>query len=93
MRAAVFELFSRLAPDAAEKAEGPARGASRVALLRAAALWKRHSMQHAQLLEHLDDDFEAIFGREFLRAYEAQSRINADATNPTPPEAPWPRPR
>jgi type VI secretion system FHA domain protein len=92
MRAAVFELFSRLGPTAAENAEGPARSMSRVPLLRAAALWRRHCLQHAQLLEHLDDDFETIFGREFLRAYEAQSRVDADA-NPTPPEAPWPNGR
>jgi type VI secretion system FHA domain protein len=89
MRAAVFELFSRLGPAAAETAEGPAHGISRLQLLRAAALWKRHCLQHAQLLEHLDDDFETIFGREFLRAYEAQSRVDADASSP-PPEAPWP---
>ena len=63
-------------------------------MLRAAALWQRHCLQHAQLLEHLDDDFETIFGREFLRAYEAQSRVDADANpNPTPPEAPWPNGR
>ena len=92
MRAAVFELFSRLGPEAAENAEGPAHGMSRLPLLRAAALWQRHRMQHAQLLEHLDDDFETIFGREFLRAYEAQSHLGDDA-NPTPPEAPWPSAR
>lgn len=89
MRAAVFELFSRLGPEAVEQAEGSAHGISRLPLLRAAALWQRHRMQHAQLLEHLDDDFETIFGREFLRAYEAQSRVDADA-KPAPPEAPWP---
>ncbi|SFM63362.1 type VI secretion system-associated FHA domain protein TagH [Variovorax sp. OV329] len=87
MRAAVFELFSRLGPEAAENAEGPAYGAARLPLLRAVALWNRHRMQHAQLLEHLDDDFEAIFGREFLRAYEAQSRADPD---PASPEAQWP---
>lgn len=92
MRAAVFELFSRLSPAAAENALGPAHGMSRVPLLRAAALWQRHCLQHAQLLEHLDDDFETIFGREFLRAYEAQSRSDADV-NSAPPEAPWPNER
>jgi type VI secretion system FHA domain protein len=76
MRAAVFELFARLGPEAAEDAEGPAQGLSRMQLLRAAALWRRHCLQHAELLEHLDDDFESIFGREFLRAYEAQSRAD-----------------
>ena len=47
-------------------------------------------MQHAQLLENLDDDFETIFGREFLRAYEAQSRVDPDAgRGPDPgPQAP-----
>jgi type VI secretion system FHA domain protein len=89
MRAAVFELFSRLGPEAAENAQGPARGMSRLPWFRAAALWQRHRTQHAQLLEHLDDDFEAIFGREFLRAYEAQSRVNAEAKQ-SPPENPWP---
>ena len=87
MRAAVFELFSRLGPEAAENGEGPAYGVARLPLLRAAALWQRHRMQHAQLLEHLDDDFETIFGREFLRAYEAQSRAHPD---PESPEAQWP---
>ena len=82
MRAAVFELFTRLGPEAAENAQGPAHGLSRLPWVRAAALWERHRMQHAQLLEHLDDDFETIFGREFLRAYEAQSRADADAEPP-----------
>jgi type VI secretion system FHA domain protein len=97
MRAAVFELFSRLGPEAAENGEGPPHGISRLPLFRAAALWHRHRMQHAQLLEHLDDDFQTIFGREFLRAYEAQSRLNPGAgpdtgrdAGPTTPEAPWP---
>lgn len=91
MRAAVFELFSRLGPEAAENAEGPPRDIlSRLPKRRAAALWERHRLQHAHLLEHLDDDFETIFGREFLRAYEAQSRVNADAP---PPESPWPNAR
>ena len=87
MRAAVFELFSRLGPAAVENAQGPAHGIARVPLLRAAALWQRHRLQHAHLLEHLDDDFETIFGREFLRAYEAQSHVDADADRARP-EAP-----
>jgi len=93
MRAAVFELFSRLGPEAAENAEGPPRDLlARLPKRRAAALWERHRLQHAHLLAHLDDDFETIFGREFLRAYEAQSRVNADADVP-PPEPPWPNAR
>ncbi|WP_076998129.1 type VI secretion system-associated FHA domain protein TagH [Variovorax sp. KK3] len=97
MRAAVFELFSRLGPEAAETGEGPAQGLSRVPVLRAAALWQRHRMQHAKLLEHLDDDFQTIFGREFLRAYEAQSRADTPSESraepraeSAPKEPPWP---
>jgi type VI secretion system FHA domain protein len=80
MRAAVFELISRLGPEATERAEGPPRGLARhFPLLRDAALWRRHRHGHAQLLENLDDTFEVVFGREFLRAYEAQSRSVLDA--------------
>jgi type VI secretion system FHA domain protein len=92
MRAAVFELFSRLGPEATEAAEGAAHGARRLRVLREAALWRRHCLQHAELLEHLDDDFEAIFGREFLQAYEAQSSAAA-GSGPAPPEGPWPEAR
>ena len=90
MRAAVFELFSRLGPEAAEDAEGPAQGMSHLPWVRAEALWQRHCLQHAELLEHLDDDFDTIFGREFLRAYEAQSRADA-GVEPRLPDTPWTR--
>lgn len=75
MRAALFDLISRLGPDAVEREEGPAQGLAKwSALWREAALWRRHRHGHARLLENLDDTFEAIFGREFVRAYEAQAR-------------------
>lgn len=75
MRAAVFDLISRLGPDAVEREEGPAQGLAKwSALWREAALWRRHRHGHARLLENLDDTFETIFGREFVRAYEAQAR-------------------
>lgn len=84
MRAAVFDLISRLGPETIEAAEGPERGlAGRVPALREAALWRRHRQSHAQLLENLDDVFEAAFGREFLLAYEAQA---AQAPDPAPGE-------
>ena len=86
MRAAVFELISRLGPTALESEHGPARGAALlIPTLRDAELWQRHRERHAHLLEHLDDDFEAIFGREFLRAYEAQSRLLEPARDAAAP--------
>jgi type VI secretion system FHA domain protein len=75
MRAAVADLIARLGPEALIADEGPARGLARFSsLLRDASLWQRHVQGHARLIDNLDDTFEAIFGREFLRAYEAQAR-------------------
>jgi type VI secretion system FHA domain protein len=82
MRAAVFELISRLGPSALEAGEAPASGLSRLFPdAHDAALWRRHREQHAHLLAHFDDDFEAVFGREFVRAYEEQARLAAAARN------------
>lgn len=75
MRAAVSELVQRLGPAAIEEAAGPPTGLARlVPALREAALWRRQCEHHAHLQAHLDEVFEAAFGREFLLAYEAQSR-------------------
>jgi len=80
MRAAVFELISRLGPNALEAGEAQAGGLNRLFPdARDAALWRKHREQHAHLLAHFDDDFEAVFGREFLRAYEEQARRAAAA--------------
>jgi len=81
MRAAVFELISRLGPSALEAGEAGG-GLNRLFPdARDAALWRRHREQHAHLLAHFDDDFEAVFGREFVRAYEEQARLAAAARN------------
>ena len=80
MRAAVFELISRLGPGALEAGEAQPGGLNRLFPdARDAALWRRHREQHAHLLAHFDDDFEAVFGREFVRAYEEQARRAAAA--------------
>ena len=80
MRAAVFELISRLGPSALEAGEAPAGGINRLFPdARDAALWRRHREQHAHLLAHFDDDFETVFGREFVRAYEEQAKRAAAA--------------
>jgi type VI secretion system FHA domain protein len=84
MRAALFELVSRLDPQAIESLAGPPTGLARhLPPLRDAALWHRLRERHAQLVEHLDDEFEEIFGREFVRAYEAQVRSVERRTPPT----------
>jgi len=80
MRAAVFELVSRLGPEATELAEGPAQGlAQSIPALRDAALWRRHQLDHEHMLTHLDDVLDMAFGREFLKAYEAQAKLATPA--------------
>jgi type VI secretion system FHA domain protein len=82
MRVAAFELITRLGPEATEAALGPTQGlADRLTPLREAALWRRYRELHAQLLETLNDHFEAVFGREFPIAYEAQSALAANAAS------------
>lgn len=78
MRAAVAEMVLRLDPAAIEAAAGAPRGWSRfVPWRREAELWQRQREHHAQVLANLDDAFDAAFGREFLLAYEEQSRRSA----------------
>lgn len=75
MRAAMFELIERLGPEAVVETQGPPRGLAALwPALHEAALWRRHRQRHTDLIARLDDDFEAVFGREFTKAYEAQAR-------------------
>jgi len=74
----VFELVSRLGPSALEASDPQPGGLNRLFPdAHDAALWRRHCEQHARLLEHLDEDFETVFRREFVRAYEEQARLAA----------------
>jgi type VI secretion system FHA domain protein len=86
MRAAMFELIERLGPDDVVDAEGPPRGLAALWRTRhEAALWRRHRQHHTELTARLDDDFDAVFGREFTKAYEAQARAMRAGAAPTDP--------
>ena len=75
MRAAMFELIARLGPDDVLRDEGPPKGfVAGLPSVHEAALWRRYRQRHADMTARLDDDFEAVFGREFTKAYEAQAR-------------------
>ena len=39
---------------------------------RKAKLWERFSELYAEISREAEDDFEAFFGREFVKAYESQ---------------------
>ena len=46
---------------------------------RKARLWELFSELFAEISREAEDDFEALFGREFVRAYEQQiSRLHQD---------------
>ena len=88
MRAAMFELISRLGPDDVLRDEGPPKGlAMTLPTLREAALWRRYCQRHAEMTVRLDDDFDAVFGREFTKAYEAQARRVREQTPPEDTQA------
>jgi type VI secretion system FHA domain protein len=94
MRAAASELISSLGPNALEAGEPPARGLAKVfPALREAALWRRYRRQHASLQGTLHKDLAAIFVREFVRAYEEQSRLAGARTLPPADGAAFPTTR
>lgn len=85
MRAALHDMVGRLGPQATEADEGRSQGLARhVPVLREAALWRRHQVAYERMQAQLDDVFEATFGREFVKAYEAQAKLAAQG-QPTPP--------
>ena len=80
MRAALFELVAQLGPEALAHEQGTAGPlAQLVPQLHDAAMWRRYRQHHAELTSRLDSDFEAVFGREFTKAYEAQTLRLRDA--------------
>jgi FHA domain-containing protein len=39
---------------------------------RRAKLWEQYTERYAEILQEVEDDFDALFGRAFLQAYQAQ---------------------
>lgn len=73
MRAALASVLARFTPDELE-----ARLTSRSLLdsvlpaNRKARLWDLYEQRYQDISREAEDDFHALFGREFLKAYEAQ---------------------
>jgi FHA domain-containing protein len=73
MRAALASVLARFNPHELEKRLTDKRGLS--ALLpssRKAKLWELYEQLYSDISREAEDDFQALFGREFLKAYEAQ---------------------
>ena len=75
LEAAVRELFSRFDPERLER-DFSERSllASMLPAHRKAKCWDLFAQQFRQIAEEAREDFNALFGREFARAYEEQVR-------------------
>jgi len=73
MRAAMQGLITRFDPAVLEKRlKDPSLLDTMLPMNRKARLWELFGELYGDLSREAEDDFEALFGREFRRAYEAQ---------------------
>jgi type VI secretion system FHA domain protein len=82
MRAALEAVLERFDPVALEARLAP-RGMWEHLLPanRRAKLWEQFGDQYAEILREVEDDFDTLFGKAFLQAYEAQLAELARAPN------------
>jgi predicted component of type VI protein secretion system len=72
-RAALDAVLARFSPEALEARLAPQRvWDNLLPTARKARLWESYEEQHAQILREIEDDFDSLFGRAFVQAYEAQ---------------------
>src|SRR5262252_8329670 len=73
MRAALEAVLERFDPIALEARLAP-RGMWEhlMPVNRRAKLWEQFGEQYAEILREAEDDFDSLFGKAFLQAYEAQ---------------------
>jgi FHA domain-containing protein len=73
MRAALEGVLSRFDPAQLEgRLTGKSMLASLVPSTRRARLWELYEQLYRDISKEAQDDFQTLFGKEFLRAYEAQ---------------------
>jgi type VI secretion system FHA domain protein len=86
MRAALESVMSRFDPEALEKRLAPGGALENlIPANRRARLWSSYSDEYARIVSEIEDDFEALLGRAFLKAYQAQ--LQALAADRRLPEA------
>lgn len=73
MRAAIQSLVNKFDPAQLEsRLTKKSMMESMVPATRKAKLWERFSELYSEISREAEDDFEAFFGKEFVKAYEAQ---------------------
>ena len=85
MQAALATVLKRLDPKALEQRSGqPSLVGSFMPGTHKARLWDEYTALHAAILRDADADFQSLFGREFLSAYQTQVSRLRDQTGPRP---------
>lgn len=83
MRAALHALLARFDPDALEQRLVPQALLDTVLPShRRARLWDDYRAQYAQILREVQDDFDSLFARSFVEAYEKQLAQRAPEADP-----------
>jgi FHA domain-containing protein len=80
MRGALDAVLARFDPGSLELRLGQkAMWQSLLPAARKSRLWERYAEQYAQILREIEGDFDSLFGRAFLQAYQAQLAELAEA--------------
>lgn len=74
MRAALNDLLQRFSPARLAERNEPTRYEQFLPMLRKVRLWSRYERMHNETMLAVEDDFSAVFGRAFLRAYDDEVR-------------------
>ncbi|MEM5314763.1 type VI secretion system-associated FHA domain protein TagH [Paraburkholderia sp. JHI869] len=74
MRAALNDLLQRFSPARLAERNEPTRYEQFLPMLRKVRLWGRYERMHHETMLAVEDDFSAVFGRAFLRAYDDEVR-------------------
>ena len=73
MRAALDTVMSRFDPNALEQRLAPGGALENlIPANRRARLWSAYGDEYARIVSEIEDDFDALLGRAFLKAYQAQ---------------------
>jgi FHA domain-containing protein len=80
MRAALDTVMSRFDPSALEQRLAPGGALENlIPANRRARLWSAYGEEYARIVGEIEDDFDALLGRAFLKAYQAQLQaLSAD---------------
>lgn len=80
MRAALDTVMSRFDPGTLEQRLAPGGALENlIPANRRARLWSAYGEEYARIVSEIEDDFDALLGRAFLKAYQAQLQaLSAD---------------